>query len=111
MSLGFIGYGRFKEEIEDCLIYEYSGENWNVPHNNGDAFLFDGLISIDRVALKEENWKKAYTEGKIKILKECKNTFYRSDLKFDYLAIQISRHIFNDYKEKCEVPEKVAFIK
>ncbi len=27
MSLGFIGYGRYKEEIDGYVIYEYSGEN------------------------------------------------------------------------------------
>jgi hypothetical protein len=110
MSLGYIGYGRYKEENEGNLLFEYSGENWNVPHNEGDRFLYDGLISIDKSILNEENWGKAIEEGRIQVIRECKNAFYRWEMKFDYLALRIIIHIFNEYKEKGEVPEEVCFI-
>lgn len=111
MSLGYIGYARYKEEIDGCLIYEYSGENWNTPYEKGDCFLYDGLISIEKSVFNEESWGVAADEGRIKVVKECKNAFYRwKNLKFDYLALRILTHIFNEYREKGEIPEKVAFI-
>lgn len=87
MSLGYTGHGRYKEEKDGCLIYEYSGENWNAPYNSGDCLLYDGLISIEKSAF---------------------NRF--KDIKFDYLALRIIIHIFNDYNETGEIPQKVAFI-
>ncbi|MED4455692.1 hypothetical protein [Metabacillus fastidiosus] len=35
MGLGYTGYGRYKEEIDGCLVYEYLDENWNAPFNKG----------------------------------------------------------------------------
>lgn len=110
MSLGYTGYARYLEEINGCLIHEYSGENWNEPYDKGDCLLYDGLISIEKNVLNEENWGLAVDEGRIQILKECKNSFYKHDLKFDYIALRIISHIFRDYEEKSEIPEKVAFI-
>ena len=111
MSLGYIGYGRYNEEIDGCLIYEYSGENWNAQHNEGDCLLYDGLFSIQKNVLVEESCVNAIKDGRIKILKECKNAFNRfKDTNFDYLALRIIIHIFNDYKESGEIPQKVTFI-
>ena len=111
MSLGYTGYARYKEERDGCLIYEYSGENWNAPYEKGDCLLYDGLISIEKSVFNEESWGVAADEGRIKVVKECKNPFYRwKNLKFDYLALRILTHIFNEYKEKCEIPKEVAFI-
>jgi hypothetical protein len=111
VSLGYTGYGRYKEEIDGCLIYEYSGENWNAPYHKGDCLLYDGLISIEKNTLEEESYVKAIEDGRIKIIKECKNAFYRFIyIKFDYLALRIIIHIFNDYKNTGEIPQKVAFI-
>lgn len=110
MSLGYIGYGRYKGENNMCLIYEYSGENWNAPCDEGDSLLYDGLISIEKSVFNEDNLGKAIDEGRIKIIKECKNAFKLGGIKFDYLALRIIVHIFKDYKEKGEIPEKVAFI-
>jgi len=110
MTLGYTGYGRFKEEKDGCLIYEYSGENWNAPYEKGDCLLYDGLISIDKNVFNEESWGKAADEGRIKVLRECKNAFYRWDFEFDYLALRIVTHIFNEYRENGEIPKKVAFM-
>jgi len=111
MSLGYTGYGRYKEERDGCLIYEYSGENWNTPYNKGDCLLYDGLISIEKNVLDEDSYVKAIEDGRIKIIKECKNAFNRfKDIKFDYLALRIIIHIFNDYKESGVIPQNVAFI-
>ena len=111
MSLGYTGYGRYKEERDGWLIYEYSGENWNVPYNKGDCLLYDGVISIDRTVLDEDGYVEAIEYGRIKIIKECKNAFNRfKDIKFDYLALRIIIHILNDYKENGEIPHNVAFI-
>lgn len=110
MSLGYIGYGRYKEEKDGCLIYEYSGENWNAPYDDGDCFLYDGLISIEKNVLDEESYAEAIENRRIKVLKECKNAFNRFSFEFDYLALRIIIHIFKDYKASGEIPEKVAFI-
>ncbi|MED3576118.1 hypothetical protein [Cytobacillus praedii] len=111
MGLGYTGYGRYKEEIDGCLVYEYSGENWNAPFNKGDCLLYDGLISIEKNVLEEEGYVNAIKDGRIKIIKECIYAFYRfKDIKFDYLALRIIIHIFNDYKESREIPQKVSFI-
>jgi len=110
MSLGFIGYARFKEEIDGCLIYEYSGENWNLPYDKGDCLLYDGLISIEKDVFSEESWGVAADDGRIKILKECKNAFNRYVPNFDYIALRILSNVFNEYKEKGKIPEKVTFI-
>lgn len=110
MSLGYTGYARFKEEKDECLIYEYSGENWNVPCDEGDCLLYDGLISIEKNVFNEDSWGVAADEGRIRVLKECKNAFYRQVPNFDYIALRILSHIFRDYKEKGEIPKKIAFI-
>jgi hypothetical protein len=110
MSLGYIGYGRYKEEQDGCLIYEYSGENWNAPCDKGDCLLYDGLISIEKNVLDEENYVEAIENGRIKVVKECKNAFDCLNIKFDYLALRIIIHIFKDYKASGQIPEKVAFI-
>lgn len=109
MSRGYVGFARYKQESNGFLIYEYSGENWNVPHDIGDHSLYDGLISIEKNLLGEDSWSGAIEEGRIKIIKECKNAFYLYNLKVDYLAIRIISKIFSEYKEKGEIPEKVAF--
>lgn len=70
MSLGFEGYARYKEENDECLIYEYSGANWNVPYEKKSCLLYDGVISIDKNVLNEEEWGSAVDEGRIKIIKE-----------------------------------------
>ncbi|MCT4594175.1 MAG: hypothetical protein N4A57_07910 [Anaeromicrobium sp.] len=110
MSLGFIGYGRYKEEDDEYVIYEYSGENWNALFDKGDRLLYDGLIIIEKNVLKENVLGKAIEEGRVKIIKECKNAFNRAGIEFDYLALRILVQIFRDYEEKGEIPEKVAFI-
>lgn len=111
MSLGYIGYSRYKEERDGSLIYEYSGENWNLPYNKGDCLLYDGLISIEKNVLEEDSYVKAIEDGRIKVIKECKNAFYRfKDIKFDYLALRIIINIFKDYKKSGDIPQKVAFI-
>jgi hypothetical protein len=111
MSIGFEGYARYKEESDGCLIYEYSGANWNVPNEEEGCLLYDGLISIEKNVLNEEECGRAVEEGRIKIMKVCKNAFYRGEMKFDYLAILIIFHIFKDYKKTGEIPKNVAFIK
>lgn len=110
MSLGYIGYGRYKGENNGCLIYEYSGENWNASFDEGDSLLYDGVISIEKSVFNEDSWGKAFDEERIKIIKECKNAFNRRGIKFDYLALRIIFNIFKEYKEKGEIPDKVAFI-
>lgn len=111
MSLGYTGFGRYKEEIDGCLIYEYSGENWNATFDEGDSLLYDGLISIEKSSLEEESYSNAIQDGRIKIIKQCKNAFYRySSIEFDYLALRIVSQIFRDYKTNGNVPQDVAFI-
>ncbi|WP_027625639.1 hypothetical protein [Clostridium lundense] len=110
MSLGFEGYARYKEESNGYLIYEYSGANWNLPNEEEDRFLYDGLISIKKSVLNEEEWGKAVDEGRIKIIKECKNAFYIYEMKFDYLAIHIIYHIYVDYKKIGKLPQEISFI-
>lgn len=110
MSLGFEGYGRYKEEREGYFIYEYSGANWNIPYEEESCLLYDGLIYIKKDVLSEEAWGSAVDEGRIKIIKECKNAFYRYGMKFDYLAIRIIFHISKDYKKTGKLPQKVSFI-
>lgn len=110
MSLGFEGYARYKEESDGYLIYEYSGANWNLANQKKSYLLYDGLISIEKNVLNEKDLGNAVDEGRIKIIKECTNVFYRYGMKFDYLAIHIIHNIFTDYKKAGKVPQEVLFI-
>lgn len=110
MSLGFEGYAKYKEERDGYLIYEYSGANWNVTHEKESHFLHDGLISIEKNLLNEEEWVSELDKGRIKIIKECKNAFYRYEMKFDYIAIRIILHISKEYKKTGKLPQRVSFI-
>lgn len=53
--------------------------------------MYDGLFSIEKSVLDEENWGIAADQGRIKVLKECKNAFCRYVPKFDYLALRLFR--------------------
>ncbi|WP_027625621.1 hypothetical protein [Clostridium lundense] len=48
------GYARYKEESNGYLIYEYSGANWNLPNKKEGCLLYDGLSSIEKSVLNEE---------------------------------------------------------
>ncbi|MGJ0909425.1 hypothetical protein [Clostridium botulinum] len=106
MNLGFEGYARYKEESDGCLIYEYSGANWNLPNQKKSCLLYDGLISIEKNVLNEKDLGNAVDEDRIKIIKECTNVFYRYGMKFDYLATHIIHNISIDYKKQVRYPKK-----
>jgi hypothetical protein len=65
------------------------------------------LAVIEKNVFEEDNWSKAVDEDRIKIIRKCKNAFYRHGRK---IALRIIIHIFDDYKEKGKIPNSVSFI-
>lgn len=111
MSRGYIGYARLFEDSDTYLLYEYSGENWNLSYEDGDALLFDGLIYIDKKALTSCEISNNIMQNNIKIIKPCKNAFnIFTDIEFDYIAIKLIKHILKDFKLKGDIPLNVSFI-
>ncbi len=117
MSLGYCALGKLKCQDDIYVYYLYSGENWNDKDCKiDDRLLYDGLIKIDKNIFNKDNAyynniSSAIMDGKIQVVIECRNAFYRfNDIKFDYLALRIVYNIFKQYRINYVLPEKVGFI-
>lgn len=108
MSRGIGGWARKITEDSANVIYEYGSYNDNNPKLKNPNYIYDGKITINKIAFVEEFTVMELIMKKLIEVKNCSNCWETID-NIDIIALHILRKLFSKYQDTGEIPKKDSY--
>ena len=107
MSRGFGGEAMKISENNNTVVYKYGGYNLNeIKYRNSDN-LTDGVITIHKSILLEQNRSLILSKKYVEV-KNCSNC-WQSIEDIDITALHIIFKLFKEYQDTGVIPDKVNY--